>query len=234
MTTNNSANLFANPGTDWQVVGIGDFNGDTRDDILWRHSSGAVTNWLGTATGGMITDNGANLFANPGTDWQVAGIGDFNGDGWDDILWRHSSGAVTDWLGVANGAMVTDNSANLFANPGNDWQIAGIGDFNGDGRDDILWRHTSGAVTDWLGTGFGGMNTDNSANIFATGLSDWQVQSIGDFNGDGRDDIMWRHTNGSMTNWLGMANGGMNTNNSANFFTVLASQWHVQPEGLFV
>jgi len=74
----------------------------------------------------------------------------------------------------------------------------------------------------------------DSANFFASALSDWQVQSIGDFNGDGRDDIMWRHTNGSMTNWLGMANGGMNTNNSANFFTVLASQWHVQPEGLLV
>ena len=27
---------------------------------------------------------------------------------------------------------------------GNDWQIAGVGDFNGDRKADILWRDTSG------------------------------------------------------------------------------------------
>jgi hypothetical protein len=176
MNTNNAANLFANPGNDWQVVGVGDFNGDGRDDILWRHTSGAVTDWLGTASGGMNTNNAANLFANPGNDWQVVGIGDFNGDGRDDILWRHTSGAVTDWLGTASGGMNTNNAANLFANPGNEWQVASIGDFNGVGRDDILWHHTSGAVTDWLGTASGGMITDNSANLFAIPGTQWHVE----------------------------------------------------------
>ena len=32
---------------DWQVAAIGDFNGDTRDDLLLRHSDGTIVEWLG-------------------------------------------------------------------------------------------------------------------------------------------------------------------------------------------
>ena len=98
-----------------------DFNGDGRSDILWRHDSGVTVDWLSTANGGMV-DNSANLWSNPGTQWQVAGIGDFNGDGRDDILWRHDSGVTVDWLSTANGGMV-DNSANLWSNPGTQWNV---------------------------------------------------------------------------------------------------------------
>jgi hypothetical protein len=28
----------------------------------------------------------------------------------------------------------------------NDWQIVGVGDFGGDGKADILWRHSWGLV----------------------------------------------------------------------------------------
>ena len=34
------------------------------------------------------------------------------------------------------------------------WQVAQIGDFNGDGKADILWRNTvSGAMQDWTMNG---------------------------------------------------------------------------------
>ena len=38
-----------------------------------------------------------------------------------------------------NGFNIQSNG--LVGTPGNDWQIAGTGDFNGDGKSDILWRH---------------------------------------------------------------------------------------------
>ena len=37
-------------GMDWGIQGVGDFNGDSRADILWRHSSGAVHLWLMNGT----------------------------------------------------------------------------------------------------------------------------------------------------------------------------------------
>jgi hypothetical protein len=38
---------------------------------------------------------------------------------------------------------VTVGAASLF-NPGPSWQIKGSGDFNGDGKADILWQQDSG------------------------------------------------------------------------------------------
>ena len=227
--TDNGANAFASIATTWNVAGIGDFNGDGRDDILWRHDAGHLTEWLGTASGGF-TDNGANAFASIATTWNVAGIGDFNGDGRDDILWRHDAGHLTEWLGTASGGF-TDNGANAFASIATTWNVAGIGDFNGDGRDDILWRHDAGHLTEWLGTASGGF-TDNGANAFASIATTWNVAGIGDFNGDGRDDILWRHDAGHLTEWLGTASGGF-TDNGANAFASIATTWNVAGIGDF-
>jgi hypothetical protein len=171
--TDNSANFWVNPGAGWQVAGTGDFNGDGVDDILWRHNSDAVTNWLGHSNG-VFTDNAANLWIDPGSQWHIAGSGDFNGDGRSDILWRHDSGVITNWLSTSTGG-ITDNAANLWINPGTQWHIAGIGDYNGDARDDILWRHDSGVVTNWLSTSSGGI-TDNAANLWINPGTAWHVQ----------------------------------------------------------
>jgi hypothetical protein len=51
------------------------------------------------------------------TGWSVVGIGDFNGDGIDDILLRDASGQLTDWLGLAD-AYFVDNATNVWVNPG--------------------------------------------------------------------------------------------------------------------
>jgi len=35
------------------------------------------------------------------------------------------------------------------ADVSNDWQIHGLGDFDGDGKSDLLWRHDNGQVYIW-------------------------------------------------------------------------------------
>src|SRR5829696_716587 len=128
-----------------------DFNGDGRSDVLWRSDAGEMTDWLGQANGGFV-NNGANAwFANLPSSWQVIGTGDFNGDGKDDLLWRSSGGEMTDWLGQANGGFVNNGANAWFTNLPSSWQVVGTGDFNGDGRDDLLWRSSGGEMTDWLG-----------------------------------------------------------------------------------
>ena len=226
---NNHVNSAATVPTDWRIVGTGDFNGDGRSDILWRHDSGLVTDWLGTASGGFANNHASSAAAVP-TDWKIAGTGDFNGDGRDDVLWRHDGGTVSDWLGTESGGFA-NNHANAGAVVPTDWKIAGTGDFNGDGRTDILWRHDGGTVTDWLGTESGGF-ANNHANAGAAAAIDWHVVGTGDFNGDGRDDILWRNDTGMLKEWLGTPTGGF-TPNDANVLSQVALDWFVAGTGDF-
>jgi len=83
------------------------------------------------------------------TDWSISGTGDFNGDGFSDILWRNADGNVFIWL--MNGSQYF-SGADL-GNVSTSWSIVGTGDFNGDGKDDILWRNTNGNVFIWLVNG---------------------------------------------------------------------------------
>ena len=224
--TQNNANAAAVVPIAWHVVGIGDFNGDGRDDILWRHNDGTVSNWLSTAAGGF-TANDANAARFAPTSWHVAGTGDFNGDGRDDVLWRNDNGQLSNWLGNASGGFtLNDPVALTMVDPA--WRIVGTGDFNGDGRDDILWRHTDGTLSNWLGTATGGFVNNGAVSGTNVPLP-WSVVAVGDYNGDGRDDILWRHTDGTLSNWLGTATGGF-TPNDANAATPVPTAWHVQPE----
>jgi hypothetical protein len=116
-----NVNFALNPGLDWHIEGTGDFNGDGYDDILWRSDTGSVNDLLGTSNGAFV-GNVANLNVNPGTEWHIVATGDFNGDGFDDILWRDNAGETTNWLGQDNGGF-TDNSAIFTINPGTDWHV---------------------------------------------------------------------------------------------------------------
>jgi hypothetical protein len=206
-----------------------DFNGDGHSDILWRNDNGNFTDWLGTSNGGF-TPNASNVLSNVPSDWQIAGTGDFNGDGRVDVLWHNADGRITDWLGTASGGF-SDNVANAYNGVSTDWQIAATGDFNGDGRADILWRNADGRITDWLGTPNGGF-APNSGNFYTSVGTNWQIAGSGDFNGDGYSDIMWRSTDGRITNWLGTASGGF-TDNVANAYNGVSLDWHVAGIGDF-
>ena len=115
-----------------------DFNGDGAATFCGgRH--GQLTDWLSSQR--RLLAQRRQRLTNVSTDWHVAGTGDFNGDGRDDILWRNDNGPITDWLANANGgfARLAPRLQRL-----DGLARGGVGDFNGDGRDDILWRNDDG------------------------------------------------------------------------------------------
>ena len=46
-----------------------------------------------------------------------------------------------------NGANIIGDG--IIGNPGPDWRICGTGDYNRDGRSDILWQNSAGDVAVW-------------------------------------------------------------------------------------
>jgi hypothetical protein len=227
----NIANADNTVSSNWNIVGTGDFNGDGKTDVLWQSTDGTVTNWLGQANGSFV-GNISNAHSDVGASWHVAGTGDFNGDGIDDILWRNDNGGfITDWLGTPNGGFIGNTDA-AWNNASSNWHIVGVGDFNGDGRADILWRSDSGEVTDWLAKANGGF-TGNIANADNHIDSSWHVVEVGDFNGDALDDVLWQNDDGTVTNWLGQSNGSF-VGNIANADNQVDAGWHVQPTEVFL
>jgi hypothetical protein len=129
---------------------------------------------------------------------------DFNGDGRADILTRnYSTGANTIYLtNSVDTSGAGFSIANIKATPNTDWWVAGVGDWNADGKSDILWRnYSSGLTAVWFmdGTNFVSSAALSTPQVALT----WVNQGVGDFNGDGRkNDIIFRNfSNGTNVIW---------------------------------
>ena len=146
--------------TDYKLAGVGDFDGNGRDDILFRGTGEHQGHFLLHETqapkpgGPDMATIGSKIF-DPGPDWTVLTIGDFNGDKKADIAWQHTNGA-----GEVDGRSIwlMDGSriigGDMIYNPGVDWEIRGAGDYNNDGKTDLLAFHKpSGWYAEYLMNG---------------------------------------------------------------------------------
>jgi len=150
---------------------------------------------------------------------------DFNGDGQSDILWRHAS-TGQNALWYLNGTALGGGSALFSPVADGNWKIAGIGDFDRDGRSDILWRHaTTGQNAIWLMNGTSVMA--GTALIATVPDLNWKVAAVDDYNKDGRSDILWRHaTTGQNAIWF--MNGATVLPGSAYIPSATDLNWQIQ------
>ena len=144
----------------YELVGVGDFNGDGKDDVMLRNTMPDTVDGE-TITGAgdvfvFLTDTRENVIAGNrpaegivytgcATDgWDVVGIGDFNGDGIDDVV--ISDGTDLAGWQVANGQRTGDL---WFGSLTDGWKFAGVGDFDADGTDDILLADPDNNLAAW-------------------------------------------------------------------------------------
>ncbi|MFC7594168.1 FG-GAP-like repeat-containing protein [Terrabacter sp. GCM10028922] len=140
-----------------QIVTPGDFNGNAKADVLTVADNGDMYLWA---------NRDWARFWGPkkiGSGWQsstaVVGAGDLDGDRRNDLVARRSDGTL--WLYAGNGLggfryrkqIGTSKGWNAFA------QLAGMGDFTGDGRKDLLALATNGYLYVFKGTGKGGLSS---------------------------------------------------------------------------
>ena len=89
----------------------------------------------------------------PGLLWAIQGVGDFDGDGRSDVLWRDRNGQLAIWFAGEMTRTAYPTNANAPGPFDLSWQIQGVNDYDADGRADILWRSSSGRVAIWLMAG---------------------------------------------------------------------------------
>ncbi len=193
-------------------LAAGDVNGDGVADLLVgvAKSDGHIYTWFGSEAG--LGDEPDQVLDVAGSSLATA---DFNGDGIDDLfaasLGKALNGIVSIYLGQAEVGLASSPVATIagegkFQLLGVGSSLAGAGDVNGDGYDELLVgarfypemiestgraymlygsedlpepRMTSGAEDlEWISTGIDRQDQHG-----------WSVVGLGDLNGDGLDDL---------------------------------------------
>jgi len=228
------AKVLADSG--WQVPGdqvvavAGDVNGDGYKDILvWNASASEVRLYRGTSGGASGAPSWSVPVSNTSKYGEIAGVGDVNGDGFDDVMigepdFNRMTKNPTDarvrlFLGSSDGLASQPDWAETKSDSGFGWSISGGSDIDGDGYADVVvgdpvWGQDpaicgttlSRSVKSSIHVFYGSAESVNSS-------ADWSFEKTsttpsclgsdvsleGDINGDGYSDVVASATTDSAT-----------------------------------
>lgn len=122
----------------WQVVGVLD-----KTDLLLRHIETGEWQMMQVAENETTVWRGSDVTLSADLDIVPVGIGDLNGDGDDDLLLRQLDGRW-EYRAMDSGSVDDAQSGETELEQDTNWRLAGIGDLNGDGKEDVLLRHVDG------------------------------------------------------------------------------------------
>jgi hypothetical protein len=202
-----------------ETLAVGNFTGRANGKRIDLVTANALDNSVS-----VLINNGNGTFQNavavsvPKQGVAAAAVGDFNGDGWDDIAVATTSpsGSVLILLNRKNANGTSFLPSSNIAVGASPTAIA-VGDFKGDGRGvDIATANLLDNSVSVLLNQRNGSGTFNNAVSYAVGKKPDAI-TTGDFNGDGKLDLaVADHDSGDVSVLLNKADG------SGAFFPALA------------
>ena len=196
-----SFTVINDPGVNYRLLGANKIDAGSKSDLLFQN---IITGEFGEASTWLDFDsNKQRLIRNVKRTWDVQAVGDLDGDGFGDLVWRYvvseSPDTGVSYIWFTNGA--TDPNATAL-NPTNvnqvrkrggaplTWKLLGAADINGDGAADMVYISPEGLIKVLMAT-LGRTCANLSAGSVPTGLTPLKFSN---FSGDGRGDILYRNS----------------------------------------
>ena len=216
--------LVLDPG--WEIAGVGDLNGDGRDDFLRVNDEGYVVGEMSNGNG-TFSPQVLNFLS---AGWGILGIGDFNGNGTDDVLIANPTGA-SDIVGLL-GYWESGVTWTLINGYSPEWECVSTGDFNGDGKCDMLWRNRFAGDDGNIYNAYCTWIVENPVDwrmVSVANPAEWNFLCSGDFDGNGSHDIAMINDVGVVGIW-GVSDGYLN---SWSILSAVTSEWTLAGVGDF-
>ncbi len=187
------------------IAGVGDVNGDGYDDILigtpYYDYAGSQNGRALLYYGGAIVNSVSDvIFTGLPRDrlgHSVASAGDVNSDGFNDIIigTDNDTGRAYIYLGGLTVSNIAWRELLFSGGSYFGFSVAGVGDVNGDGYDDVAIgapNYTFNGNEGVVCFIFGGLYMNNYPDLLLRGEGGvgWSLAGAGDVNGDGFPDIM--------------------------------------------
>lgn len=184
-----------------QYLGVGDITGNGINDLVFMDQDGAGP----TLTQRVYKIRGGNFLRSPEFEvqrtmvsWDFHGLADVDGDSAVEVIARSPQNGQ--WFRSIG------NAFQPFGGWTQQYEFENImfGDFNGDGSEDVAGRITTDGR--WL-VGLSNGNSRFVSQLFGgwTTNQTFSDVQVGDYNGDGNDDVFGRATNGTLV--VGLSDG---------------------------
>ncbi|MBM7861010.1 DNRLRE domain-containing protein [Lentzea nigeriaca] len=190
----------------------GDFDGDGKADVATFTRGTDARVWVALSDGTKF-GTAAKWQDHFVSDAEIPLVGDFNGDGRDDIaaFTRGTDGAV--WVALSDGTKFAPTPVKWHSSFAHGTEMPAVGDVNGDDKDDIVY-FTGGEAADVFVSLSDGTQFGSAAKWHDNFAPDAAKGAVGDVDGDGKDDV------------LSFSNGQVTVANSTGTAFGASRQWH--------